>query len=1170
MSGKGTKTKTTNSTAPENKLLKYKKYSDVEHVLKKPDTYMGSIEQLDNVDYIYDDENNKIIQKQFTYIPGLYKILDEAIVNCRDHKIRQDSAIQHGVENALPVKNIEFGYNEENGMFWFKNDGNGIDVAKHPEYDFWIPEMIFAHLRTSTNYDENKKETKVGGKNGYGIKIAFIWSKYARIETVDHVRGLKYKQEFKDNLSVIEKPKVTKVKSKKPYTLIEFIPDYEKMHISKPDTDFIQMFKKRCYDIGGVTESDVKVKLNNQPIGVKNFQQYIDLYIGAKSETSRVYESANDDWEYAVCLSPNDEFQQVSFVNGIYTSKGGKHVDYIVNQVLRKITSKIKEKKKVDVKSSSIKEQLMVFVRCNIDNPSFSSQTKEEMTSPQSKFGSSCSVSDKFVDTIMKSSGNGLGVMNTALALNQVKEKANSKKTDGTKCRTLRGLSKLIDANYAGTSKSHLCMLILCEGDSAKSGIVSGLTKEDRNYVGVYPMKGKIFNVRGEKQSRINENKEITEIKQILGLQSNKNYQTQDDVVKYLRYGKVIYMTDQDLDGLHIRGLGLNLFQSEWNSLTKIPNFIGYMNTPIIKARKGSQEQIFYNEGEYEVWKENCNNFKSWNIKYYKGLGTSTSKEFKEYFKNKKVVYFQYSGNDCDNTIDMAFNKNRSDDRKEWLNTIDTSNKEYYDVNDDKITYTNFINKEFIYFSIYDNQRSIPNLVDGLKTSLRKVLYSAFKRKLTNEIKVAQFSGYVSEHSGYHHGEASLNAAIVGMAQNYVGSKNVNLFVPNGQFGTRYNGGKDAASERYIYTYLNPMTRAIYPEQDDYILNYLDDDGYKIEPKFYLPIIPMILVNGAQGIGTGYSCNIPCYNPQDLVIYLKNKLNNMERKDNIPIHPYYQGFKGDVILEESTTSKYNKYLVKGKYRRLGNDKVQVTELPIGYWTEDFKQHLEFLISGEQTKSKSKTTKSKKADKTLKDYKDMSTDVVVDFTLTFHSGVLDTLINNTSKTKSNVNQLEELLKLFVYKNTSNMYLFDEEDHLYQYDNVYDIIDKFYTVRYNGYVERKQFLLDILEKEANMLSNKAKYIQDTLDNKIDLRSKKRNMIVSMLQDMGFDKDSKNDNYDYLIKMPMDSVCVENVEKLMKQHQDKCHELDVLKKKTIEDMWNEELDNLATKISETYSTE
>jgi DNA topoisomerase-2 len=325
-------------------------------------------------------------------------------------------------------------------------------------------------------------------------------------------------------------------------------------------------------------------------------------------------------------------------------------------------------------------------------------------------------------------------------------------------------------------------------------------------------------------------------------------------------------MTDQDLDGSHIKGLGINMFECLWPSLLQITGFIGFMNTPILKATKGTKSLSFYNDNEYEAWKSGDNG-NGWKVKYYKGLGTSTGKEFREYFEHKKIVEIEVGDKDTQD-MDMLFNKKKAEQRKEWLTNYDRD--AHLDTSLTQITLGNFIHKEIIHFSKYDCDRSIPNLMDGLKVSQRKILFSAFEKNLSTEIKVAQFSGYVSEHSGYHHGEASLNGAIVHMAQDFVGSNNINLLMPNGQFGTRLQGGKDSASERYIFTRLNTLTRFLFKKSDDAILQYLDDDGTPVEPIFYIPIIPLVLVNGAEGIGTGFSTKIPCFNPKVLIQYIRD------------------------------------------------------------------------------------------------------------------------------------------------------------------------------------------------------------------------------------------------------------------------------------------------------------
>ena len=751
---------------------KYQHKTERDHVLDNPDTYIGSIEQIDDNLWVLNEDGSKIIQQNIKYIPGLFKLFDEGIVNCRDHVIRMTQAIANNTENSLPVTYIDISI-QDDGTIIMINDGNGIDVAEHPEYKIWIPELIFGHLRTSTNYDKSEKKI-VGGKNGFGFKLVLIWSTYGSVETVDHIRGLKYKQEFNNNLDEICKPTITKCKTK-PYTKITFKPDYARLGIDGLTPEIISLLKKRIYDVAAVTDKNLKVKYNSNLIPIKNFQQYIDLYIGDKAISPRVYEENGDRWEYSIALSPNSEFLQVSFVNGIHTAKGGKHVEYILNQITRKLMEFIEKKKKVKVNPNSIKEQLILFLRCDIENPAFDSQTKDYMNTPSSKFGSKCEITDKFIEKIAK-----MGVMDAACAITEVKENKAAKKTDGSKSKTVRGIPKLTDANWAGTDKSKDCIIIFCEGDSAKAGIISGLSSDDRNTIGVYPLKGKLLNVRGANVKTISENKEIAEIKKILGLETGKEYLSMATVGNCLRYGKILFMTDQDLDGSHIKGLCINLFQSEWPTLSQIPNFIGFMNTPILKANKGNASLMFYNDGEYEEWKAE-NDTKGWKIKYYKGLGTSTGKEFREYFEQKKIVGFEHNGELSNDAIDMVFNKKRADNRKEWLENYDRDS--YLDTNQTSVTYDDFINKELIHFSKYDCDRSIPNLMDGLKTSLRKILFSAFKKNLTTEIKVAQFSGYVSEQSCYHHGEASLNGAIVGMAQNFVGSNNINMLEPHGQFG---------------------------------------------------------------------------------------------------------------------------------------------------------------------------------------------------------------------------------------------------------------------------------------------------------------------------------------------------------------------------------------------------
>jgi DNA topoisomerase-2 len=374
--------------------------------------------------------------------------------------------------------------------------------------------------------------------------------------------------------------------------------------------------------------------------------------------------------------------------------------------------------------------------------------------------------------------------------------------------------------------------------------------------------------------------------------------------------------------------------------------------------------------------------------------------------------------------------------------------------------------------------------------------------------------------------------------------------MPNGQFGTRLQGGKDSASERYIFTQLNKITRTIFQQKDDNVLEYLNDDGLTVEPIYYAPIIPMILINGSKGIGTGFSTDIMCYNPLQIIDYLQNKLRHIE--DNIDFIPYYEGFKGQV-----TKIADDKFLIKGMYEKVGIDKIRVTELPIGYWTEDFKELIEHWINPGEDKDKNKIPPI------IKDYEDMSKDTNVDFTITFIKGKLDDL--EKSKYDNGCNGIEKTLKLFTTNTTTNMHLFDSNDTLQKFENISSIIDSYYDIRLKLYQTRKDYMIESLERELMMLTNKAKYIKENLDGTIDLRKKKKEQVIEMLYTKGYNIIDDDTNYHYLTKMPMDSVTEENVEKINKERRDKEIELESVKATGINKMWLNELETLKEQYTE-----
>ncbi|KAF9344707.1 DNA topoisomerase 2, partial [Mortierella sp. NVP85] len=754
--------------------------------------------------WVLDQGATKFVNRPVNIVPGLYKIVDEIIVNAADNKIRDPT-----------MDTIKINIDRELGEISVYNNGKGIPVEMHKKEGCYVPELIFGHLLTSSNYDDSQKKV-TGGRNGYGAKLCNIFSTEFVVETADKTNGLTYKQVFSKNMSVTGKPKIAPMKKTEEFTKISFKPDFDRFGMESIDDDLEALLKKRTYDLAGCVKG-VKVFLNGERIKIKSFKEYIEMYlpepVEGQEKPKLIYDSPNPRWEVA-CMPSSDQFQQVSFVNSISTSKGGVHVDYVTNQIVKELIDTVKKKSKsTNVKPFHIKSHMWVFINCLIENPAFDSQTKEHMTLKHEKF-----IKDVIKSPIVE------GIVNWAA----VKDSLALKKTDGSSSRQrLIGIPKLEDAHNAGSKNGRNCTLILTEGDSAKSLVMAGFAQIGRDNYGVFPLRGKLLNVRDTPTATVLANKEIGYIKQILGLKQNKTYTRVDE----LRYGHLMIMTDQDHDGSHIKGLIINFLDHYFPSLLKIPGFLTEFITPIVRATKGNEKLNFFTIPEFESWKEANDGGRGWTTKYFKGLGTSMNKDAKEYFENmnKHKKEFAPLTDEAAALIDMAFNKKKADERKEWLANFLPGT--YLDNRMSRIPIDDFINKELILFSMADNVRSIPSMVDGLKPGQRKVIFGAFKRKLTAEIKVAQFVGYVSEKSAYHHGEQSLASTIVGLAQDFVGSNNVNLLLPNGQFGSRVQGGKDAASPRYIYTALSPIARRIFHVHDDPLLTYLTDDDTKIEPE---------------------------------------------------------------------------------------------------------------------------------------------------------------------------------------------------------------------------------------------------------------------------------------------------------------------------------------------------
>lgn len=1097
----------------------YQVLSDVEHILLRPSMYIGSCSLIEDNIFIADIESDtpRIVKKRISYIQGLERIFEEIVLNAYDHTVREGTGC-----NELSVD-----IDQANGVITVTNNGSGIPVVIKKELGCYVPEMLFGMLRSGSNYDESQ-ERLTGGQNGLGGTLSNIFSTEFTLETIDAETKKHYVQTWTDHMSKKTEP-VIKTTRKKPFTRVSFKPDLKYFKLDSLTDDIVMLMKKRLIDIGFASHAGVKTYYNGTLITIKKPEDYMKLYShpeGAKF----IVDGTCERWTVGVVLS-NDGFQHSAFVNGIHTSLGGSHVDHVVNQIAKDIIDKLKTKK-VEVKPSDVKNKMFVFIKSAIVNPVFDSQSKECLKMSKSKFGSEFIMSDAFRKKILASD-----IFKSMTAVSDSKKMKDLSKTSGVKTSRLTDMDTLEDATWAGTSKGLKTRLILTEGLSARTFAISALNVIGREKYGVFPLKGKLLNVRNVVINRVSANEEIKNIVKILGLKYELKYDCDIDM-NTLRYGGVVSLTDSDLDGFHISGLIINFIHHFWPKLIE-RGYLSFCITPIVKVYKGKDTLQFYTLNSYEEWiKMAKGQFKT---KYFKGLGTSTAAEAREALKDidEKLITFERDEG-CDEHISLAFNTKRADDRKEWLmERYDPASS--IDRNKRSVAVSDFINYELSHFSKYDCSRSIPSIMDGLKPSQRKIIYIALKYVSKNEMKVAQLAPKVSELTDYHHGETSLMGAIIGLAQDYVGSNNINLLLPLGGFGSRLQLGGDAASPRYIFTKLNPVALKIFDSKDSTLLKYLESDGSQIEPEWFAPVLPMILVNGALGIGTGFSTTILQYDPKHLAQYIQTMLTGSKPEKNLM--PYYRGFTGTI--EKDAPNKYTTYAVWNFDDR--KRCLQITDLPINVGTDNYKAFCEKLLVQEGSP--------------LADVVYGNTDTIVDIKFIFKPAEYP---------KYKAMSRDELVKEFKLSsklNATNMYLFNADGRIEKFSNVYSIIKYYFIKRLDLYVKRREALIAQLQYEILILTNKAKFIKAVKNGEIDQRTMTEASLLKALVD-GFDADPRStstglSSYEYLIGMTYRSFTNENAAKMKALVKEKEAEMKELEATPTETMWSNDLDAIVAML-------
>ncbi len=1138
------------------KKPKYVKKDPISHIIDRPDMYIGSIRSRQTDEFVVVDDQYRIEKRSINISPAIIRMFIEPLSNVIDNVARSK-------ENKNPTTKICIDI-DENGTVSFWNDGDVVPIETHDEEKCYNHTLIFGQLLTGSNYDDDDDREDISGRNGLGCKCVNIFSTHFTVEGVDPSNKKKFTQTWQSNMREASLPIVEESRLKKGYTKITYILDFARFGLENYTAEILSLYRRFIADAAMITK--VPIFFNGEEVPIRTLVDYAQLY--ANEERQTLYIKTAD---CEVVLTPSHEFQAISFANGVFTPLGGTHVDAWAEAIFRPLVDKFNKPKKPQINIGDVKKFFRLFVIATVKKPEFDSQSKFKLESPAIV----ADVKKKHITTIF-----GWPVMERVEDIIRAKELVVLKKLE-RKTRGYQRVEGLDPANNEGGTKGYMCTLILVEGLSAKTYAINGVQKgafgkQGRDWFGIYALRGKCLNCRNAKPVTIAKNNVVSDIIQALGLKHGVDYKL-DENFKKLRYGRVLAVADADVDGIHICGLLQNMFHCLFPSLLeRETSFFTSMQTPIVKVLP---DLWFYDEDEYYKYVRE-NSGKKINKKYFKGLGSSNKKDVMDTFAKKLIEY--KVDETCHDEMTKVFHNKYADMRKKWLEEYDPTLKVLsWDSNKPEvkvITHSDFINTELIKFSIDDCRRSIPNLIDGLKEGHRKVLYTCFKTKLKYKgkvIKVAQLSGTISRLTNYHHGENNLQQTMAGMANSYVGSNNIPLLYRDGQFGSRMAGGKDAAAGRYIWTKLDEITRLIFRQEDDALLDYIENDGDKIEPTFYVPIIPMVLVNGClAGIGTGWSSTIPCFNPKELIDSIRVWLDRSGEvfvKDEetgtlislLPdIIPWYRGHTGAMVKETS-----DKFISWGKVEKDSKNKVHVTELPVGLWTNDFTEILEKM----------------KEEKEIIDYKNYSTPDKISYVITESPDGIACDENN--------------LKLCKTFRTTNMVLFTEKG-IKKFENTDEIIDDYCQVRYSYYVRRKAKQLSDLEYQIKFLGNKKRFLEEVRDGVIKLfetdKAKKRvsrktNDIVKELEERRYDKDIKDEEikkdedelenndsqdeddsenvkklkrghgYEYLLRLQISSITAEKIIKLANDIDSKIKERDELSATEERDIWLRELDEL-----------
>jgi DNA topoisomerase-2 len=1040
-----------------------KQLTPIEH-LKKRSMWAGS-QELQSMQS-YELVNDFFEQTTLKYPPALYKAIDEIVVNAIDHCTNHPGEV---TEIHIELKD---------GVISVKNNGPGIstEMIKSTSGELvHSVQLIFTEMFAGTNLDdEETKERVVGGQNGVGSKITVVFSKEFTVETIDQDKKVKYVQTYRNNLDVIEPPKITKTTAK-PYTKISFLLDFQMFKTTKEkfESTLYKLLQLRTYQAAAYTR--IPTYFNDKKIHIKEFSKFCEMFCESSLyETTFTQPSGKFPWTVCFGITSGKE-QHHSIINGIYVEQGGTHIKFIEKYIVDNLKDRIERelsKSKVTFNKNLLLNVLYIFVCGSVPNPDFDSQTKSCLSTPVDNFAN-YRMSDKAIEGLWKH------VQEPVLA-NFLKKQMGS-----VKLRANRGrIDVPMYEEAENCRKAHLCHkcgLIVAEGASAMGTAKTGLRAKNMgdftfDWYGVYGVRGVVINALkesievGKKRSqastkklgnrvpggKVLENERITSLIRVLGLDFNKKYEltpTGDKEWATMRYGYIAGLVDQDLDGFNIFGLLCTFFMTYWPALID-RKFIRRIYTPVVRAfpkdRKKDKVKNFYTEEEQQKWAETVGpkEVNKYTYKYYKGLGSHTESGFKEVsnmFKNidEKIIVYVLDKEAIENMF-IYYGPDTSP-RKKALAIPDKT------VEKDGLIQP--LSKQFRKDSAAyqrDNIiRKLPQVQDGLVDCRRKVLFTA----LTighKEVKVPGLAGEVVAKTDYHHGEESLTSTIIYMAQGLPQARQLPLLRPRGNFGSRTHGYKDNGAPRYLFVSCNwQLTEKIFRKEDTYILDYTVVEGERKEPNSYAPIIPMCLCETNDLPATGWKITVHARNLNDIFKNLRELITGKIEKCN-RLRMNTEGLLGTF----TNIPGKGKYFIPATCWDERERTLTIFSLPYNGWSY-------YFINGSEADkiNKKEETKGVKNDPWVEDYKDNTTDEQVNIVLKLKEGGYEYISDNFGN--EHLSCLEHYFGLYS-KIHDHINLINNKYEVIEYATYEDVFMDWYEYRracYEKRIERERIIAEL---------------------------------------------------------------------------------------------------------------